>query len=275
MIRRSLLWVGLGLPLLAGMLLFHGCRTTESPSGSEVVFAQAADPQLGFNDFAVDAARFGQEAARINQTPARFTLICGDLVNKPKEPAYQEFLRILKSFRQPVYCVPGNHDVPTATALDQYRRLIGPDHQSFTSGKLAFVLLNSDLIKRRAEPDYSWQRHWLKLELRKYAESRLPVIIVMHHPPFIRQPDEPDKYFNLPRRQRRELIELFKQNGVIAVLYGHTHKTGLAVFDGITYAGCPTTSKNFDNKPHGFSLWRYDGKKLTAETVELPAPPVK
>ena len=249
------------LPVLAALLLTSGCLSTSS----EVVFAQATDPQLGMTDFAADRTRFVQEINQVNHSPATFLLICGDLVNQPSVPDYNEFCSVLKDCRKNVYCVPGNHD----NNLKLFRQYIGHDHQTFTVGKLAFVLLNSTLIKECTEPASSWQMHWLKEQLQQYAEQQTPVIIVMHHPLFVNSLNEAEDYSNLPIPQRKELFNLFKRSGVIAVLYGHTHKTGIFKSEGIIFASSPTTSKNFDQRPYGYFLWRYNGEKLSATSISL------
>lgn len=281
--RVALPVVGLFVSLLFVAVLITGCQTLGVASGDSVVFAQTADPQLGFGEFSADAVRFEQEALQINQSGAELTVICGDLVNSPNTESYKEFSRIIKDFKKPVYSAPGNHDVGTVQTLDQYRKHIGPDHQTFVAGNLAFVMINSELIMTKAEPDYTWQKEWLTRQLQQYAKTQTPIIIVMHHPPFIDNPNEANQYFNLPKPQRKELIAQFKQYGVIAVLHGHTHNTRIINFDGITYASSPTTSQNFDKKPYGFFLWRYDGEKLSAELIPLtgvgnknaPAPAAK
>jgi len=265
----------LGWAVIAGMGMLTGCQNTGEPNGSEpVAFAQATDPQLGMGGFSADVARLTQEARQINQSPARFTIICGDLVHQPNLPSYREFCQQLKEFKQPVYCVPGNHDAPDSVRLIQFRKMIGPDHQTFTAGGLAFILLNSNLIFSQTEPDYSWQQHWLKTTLQQYAGQKMPIVVAMHHPPFVNNPDEKNEYFNLPKPQRKELLRLFKQYGVIAVLYGHTHQTKISNYDGIFYAGCPNTSVNFDRHQPGFLLWRYDGSTLTPTVVNLKMPAV-
>ena len=80
--------------------------------------------------------------------------------------------------------------------------------------------------------------------------------MVGHYPLYVEAPEEEDAYFNLPSNTRKELLALYKKNGVVAVLAGHTHETVINDYAGIQLVSEETTSKNFDARPLGFRLWR-------------------
>ena len=64
----------------------------------------------------------------------------------------------------------------------------------------------------------------LKTTLETAAGKQSPVFIVGHYPLFLKQPDEKEAYANLPPERRKQLLALFEQHGVVAMLTGHTHK---------------------------------------------------
>ncbi|MBT6167025.1 MAG: hypothetical protein HOH94_06115, partial [Verrucomicrobia bacterium] len=63
---------------------------------------------------------------------------------------------------------------------------------------------------------------------------------------------------------------LFKTNGVVAMLAGHTHKLVVNDYEGIQMVNGETTSKNADKRPLGFRKWtaKEEGK-LSHEYVKL------
>lgn len=73
--------------------------------------------------------------------------------------------------------------------------------------------------------------------------------------PYLKTPDEKDNYYNLPLEKRKELLALYKESSVVAVIAGHTHKTLINDYHGIQLVNGEGTSKNFDKKPFGFRLW--------------------
>ncbi|MCK5606307.1 hypothetical protein KAR91_30685, partial [Candidatus Pacearchaeota archaeon] len=81
------------------------------------------------------------------------------------------------------------------------------------------------------------------------------VFVVAHYPLFLKNPDEAEEYMNLPLAKRKELLSLFEERGVVALLGGHTHRLVINEYKGIQLVNGETTSKNFDKRPFGFRLW--------------------
>jgi 3',5'-cyclic AMP phosphodiesterase CpdA len=222
-------------------------------------FVQLCDPQLGFNGYAADAARFRQAVKQINQLHPDFVVICGDLVDGASEKSYADFKVIKSGFHVPCYCAPGNHDVgnvATPATLQRYRHLVGNDYYAFDHKGCTFVVLNSQLWKSPLPGETEQQEHWLKRTLQRAARRRQPVFIIEHYPLFDAKPEEAENYYNLPPARRRELLELFQHRGVVAVLAGHTHTTIIRQYNGIRMVASGTTSRNFDKRPPGFRIWR-------------------
>jgi 3',5'-cyclic AMP phosphodiesterase CpdA len=256
------------------VLLFGGCANLNS-AAKPLTFIQMTDPQLGMTSFSKDLDNFQQAIIQASQTDAAMTVICGDLVNTASDSSFKAFNQAKAAFNHPVFCVPGNHDLGSADSIVQYRNTIGPDYYCRVIDGYAFVFINSTIILRPVPQYSSEQEQWLCSTLTEYKQKKLPVIVVMHHPLFDKQSDEPDGYFNFPQPLRKQYLKLFKDGGVVAVLHGHTHQTRETTQDGIIFASCETTSKNFDGKPLGFRIWQIKEGKLNSQLLQLKTEPVK
>jgi 3',5'-cyclic AMP phosphodiesterase CpdA len=81
----------------------------------------------------------------------------------------------------------------------------------------------------KAQGAYEQQQAWLKSELEESKKSGLPhVVVFQHHPLFLKDPQEPDQYENIPRERRMELLDLFARYGVRKIFAGHTHRNVIA-----------------------------------------------
>lgn len=215
-------------------------------------FVQLTDPQFGMYakdaDFAQETANFEFAVATVNRLRPAFVIVTGDLVNRTGDRAQiGEYLRIAGRIDRgiPLYHVAGNHDVgnePTPETLAAYRKAFGPDRYTFKSGSMAGIVVNSALMHApaAARAELEEQQRWLADELRKARLSGArPIVVFQHHPLFVRDPDEPDSYGNIPAALRGRLIELYLQSGVAHVFGGHAHKDRIASTQGLqmTIAG--------------------------------------
>lgn len=211
--------------------------TRPATSPAPLFFLQLSDPQLGMyamnKDFAQEAANFEFAIATANRLKPAFVIITGDLVNRPGDAAQiAEFKRIAAKLDPAIhlYNVPGNHDVggkPTPQAIGAYVEKFGPDHYWFREGDLVGLVLNSSLIHTpdAAPEQYAAQQKWLEAELEAAKrDGAAKVILFQHHPIFLKKPDEPDEYFNLPQVRRGPFLELLKRYGVTHVFTGHLHQ---------------------------------------------------
>src|ERR1700719_1339467 len=91
---------------------------------ADFFFLQMSDPQCGMytanGEFSQETANFEFAIANATRLRPAFVVVCGDLINKPGDPAQTaEYLRIAAKLDRsiPLYSVAGNHDVgnePTA-----------------------------------------------------------------------------------------------------------------------------------------------------------------
>ncbi|MGH7248596.1 MAG: metallophosphoesterase, partial [Pseudomonadota bacterium] len=206
-------------------------------SGQSFFFLQMSDPQFGMyadnRNFSQETTNFEFAISTANRLRPAFVVVCGDLVNRPADPAQMaEYWRIAHKLDSaiPLYNVAGNHDVgnePTPESLGAYRKNFGPDYYTFRHGNFEGLVLDSSLIQHpeKAPEEAARQERWLTTELRKasVAGSRR-LVIFQHIPWFLETPDEPDQYFNIPLAARSRYLALFKRSGVKYVFAGHTHR---------------------------------------------------
>jgi len=212
-------------------LLIAGC------SSKPYTFFQMADTQFGFfnanKEFSRETKNMEKAIEESNRLKPAFVVICGDLINKPGDLAQiAEYKRIAAKLDPSIklYNVSGNHDVenvPTPASLELYKQHFGQDRYTFRFGNMVGIIINSSLIKdpSLAPAEAKAQEDWLKIYLEKAKNSGAKNIMVfMHHSLFLKDPNEPDEYFNINTVSRKRYLELFKQYGVKHVFAGHYHR---------------------------------------------------
>jgi len=219
---------------LTAAVILTSCNSCSTFLGKteSFTFVQISDTQLGFSDYQQDIDSFRQAVIQINDLDPSFVVICGDLVNNASDKSFSDFKDIKNSLKMPCYCVPGNHDIgnkPTQESLRRYRKIIGEDYFVVEHIGTTFIFVNTQLWKEVVEG-------------------------------VCKKADEAEEYMNLPFDKRMELLSLYDQNNVIAILHGHTHTLSLNNYNDIQMVGAETTSKNFDKRPLGFRLWYVEDK---------------
>ena len=201
-------------------------------------FIQMSDPQFGMysknQGFAHETANFEFAIATANRLKPAFVIVTGDLINESGNAAQAaEYKRIAAKLDPSIrlFSMPGNHDVgnePTRESLAQYRERFGPDYYTFRVGEIAGFVLNSTLAKapQNVPEEAAKMEAWLRTELaRAKAEGVKHLIVFQHHPFFLNDPDEEDKYENMPKDVRRRYLKLLHEYGVHQVFAGHYHHT--------------------------------------------------
>ncbi len=271
--RDVLTLIGLG----AAAILLSSCASERK----DFSFVQLCDTQLGMGGYEHDMEMFRKAVGRINELNPDFVVICGDLVHDRNEQSFADFKRIRDGLKVPCHCVSGNHDIggkPTKESLGHYRNVIGEDYYSFEHNGCTFVVVNTQLWKAPVAGESAKHDAWLNETLGNAAKKNSPVFIVGHYPLFLETPDEPEEYMNLPVAKRAELLDLYEQSGVVAVLGGHAHRLIVNDYNGIQLVNGETTSKNFDKRPMGFRIWHvgetrpYRHEFISLESRQVPCP---
>lgn len=216
-------------------------------------FIQLADPQFGMMTRAVETSPEELEmlslaVKHINRFRPKFVVVCGDLIDAfPSTSGVckqtREFKRVVANIDPsiPLVCCCGNHDVgnvPTVATVAAYKKQFGPDYLHFWAGGCKCIVLNTQLYACWKGGDSSYikgadvteaktmaraQDRWLNRTLEAARRARHSLVFC-HIPPFIQDPQEPDGYFNLPRKVRGPLLRRLRAGGVKAVFSGHFHR---------------------------------------------------
>jgi serine/threonine-protein phosphatase CPPED1 len=228
-----MLTCGLGITCFAALLALAGIA-----SAADLTFVQMSDPQFGMfaenRNFAQETISFGLAIAAANRLKPAFVVVCGDLVNQAGDTGQiAEYQRIAAKLDRaiPLHNVAGNHDVgnePTPESLAAYRKKFGPDYYVFRHRDFLGIVLDSSLIQhpKGAPEEADKQIKWLEGELRKITPGTR-VAIFQHIPWFLKEPDEPDDYFNIPLGPRTRFLQVFERYHVEYCFAGHYHRNSI------------------------------------------------
>lgn len=264
---------------------------TACAQSKPLVFLQAADPQMGMFSKDQNSQReirnLSELVQEANQLHPAFVVICGDLTNSSTNAEeLRAFRSTISGLHVPLHLVPGNHDVgnrPTPRQIARYRRRYGRDYYSFHSGSFIGIVLDSMLMGQDDAPrNTARQLAWLRRELRRDSHRKGAEIAVFQHIPFfVKSPDEPNSYWNIPLPQRTLYLNLLRQYGVTHVYAGHLHRPIQARGDGLTILIVGATGKPLGGSVSGFNLvavtsggtqWTHRYFPLTAMPTHLDPP---
>lgn len=237
---------------------------TLSPAGGAAVcdtlrIAHVCDPQLGFgkDGFDDDLEAFRREIAIINSMNPDMVLIAGDMVNRMDSASITRFKEAAAGIVPPVLYTPGNHDLPepvTEENLARYRAAFGSDFSTADCKGRRIISINSMLMRGGPEAEVEAHSRKFAAALQDAAKDGVPVIILSHVPPFEKDIDEKDEYYNLPKTMRPVLLGEVAAAGCKLWLAGHTHKLGHNEYSGVHILNAENTSSNFDGRPRGFRM---------------------
>ena len=227
--------------------------------------------------------------ARLRPAPDA-VVITGDLVDHGDAQEYAHLRELLDELAVPFYLLVCNHDHRDAL------RQAFPDHAYL--GSAGFVQYAVDLGPLRLlaldtqDPPHSGGRlceqrlRWLELELARSPGK--PVVLAMHHPPFLTGIGHMDE-IGLPREDRERLAALVARHPQVErIICGHLHRPIQRRFAGTVASTSPAPAHQvaFDLQPGavpGFRLeppamqlhaW-IDGEGLVSHQVtvdEYPGP---
>jgi hypothetical protein len=119
---------------------------------------------------------------------------------------------------------------PSAESLARYRERFGPDYYSFRTGDIVGLVLNSNLEKGadKVPEEAAKMEAWFRTELERAKQAGARHIIVFQHISFfLKEPNEEDQYFNIPKPVRERYLVLLHKYGVKQVFAGHYHRNEL------------------------------------------------
>lgn len=244
------------------LLTFLAIATVSFAQKRTPFFVQISDPQLGFitntQDFSAEVELMKRITEKVNNLQPDFVVFSGDLVNWWDNASMLEgFKKMRGEFDKkiPLYYVPGNHDVENdapaenvAAFIDRY----GHDRFVHKAKDYTVIGYNSCVIKAgtAAEADeYAWIEKVLKR-----ARKNKPIILVAHHPMFLNDPNEAERYENIGVELRKKYLALFEQYGVDLVLSGHLHYCAQGQYKDIKFVTAGPAGRPFGQTKSGVEI---------------------
>ena len=241
----------------------EGLRESEFPAGTLRVLQLTdthlyADPVrtlLGINT--MDSFQRVVEHFRDYHWPLDVLLATGDLVHDASPEGYQRIAGMLAAFDVPVFCLPGNHDIPPVMRQHLRKGQVGTETVQ-DHGAWRFVMLDS--VIPNEEGGHLAEDQLAALDQALSTTDR-HVLVCMHHQPVnvgsawidTMTLDNPSPLFEI----------LDRHEHVRGVLWGHIHQTFEATRNGVRLMASPSTCVQFapkaddfqvDEEPPGFRL---------------------
>jgi len=236
--------------LVLAMAGLTACRTppraVAPPPAYPVRVALVSDTHTTRGTNAVQrlhAPRLEQVIQDVNLLGVDLVLMPGDLTENGEADEYRDFKRQIQGFKAPVWMVPGNHDVGnkniagskksvSSAGVRAFERALGPSTWVREHAGLRVVGANGPLFGSGLQEE---ARMWSVLDKALAATNKLPTLLMVHYPPFMKSASEPGGvYWNLEPSPRARLLALMEQAGVRTLVSGHLHRNLTNQFKNIT-----------------------------------------
>jgi 3',5'-cyclic AMP phosphodiesterase CpdA len=180
-------------------------------------------------------------------TPAPdFVVISGDLADTPNAEEYDHLKQLLAPLKLPFAGIPGNHDsrelMRAAFPDARYAFSSGALNQKIEVGALDLLLMDSSVPGKPhgllEPPTLQWLEETLS------SSATRPVLLFLHHPPFIAGIWHMDRQ-NLHNAEELAAI-IARHPRVRLVATGHVHRATLTTFAGIPCTICPAPNHAVD-----------------------------
>jgi 3',5'-cyclic-AMP phosphodiesterase len=244
--RRGLLkcmaWAGTGLVWTVSGGIPRGIGLAEAFAASAAdgfTFVQISDSHIGFNKEANPDTNATLQAAidRIGKLPKppAMVLHTGDVTHLSKPEEFDTAAQLLKSVKQDIHYVPGEHDVIGDDGKQFFERF-APNKKtggwySFDQGGVHFVGLINVLTFETAKAGGfgAEQLEWLEKDLKGRTAST-PVVVFTHVPMWPIYPQ-----WGWATEDAPQALSYLKRFGSVTVLNGHIHQVVQKVEGNVTY----------------------------------------
>ncbi len=231
--------------------------------------------------FADETRLYTRAIEKANSLKPDFVVVCGDMIHNMGDDAEMaELFRITEKLdeRIPIHWVSGNHDVgesPTSESIAAYRENFGADNYSFDHSDCHFTVINSSVASDPSNVPREWDRivQFLGDDLsaaRRAGAQRL--VLLVHHPLFLRRADEGEDYFTIPPERRDVIMRVLRDNDASAVFAGHMHRNNYARDGGIEMITTGAVGYPLGDDPSGIRLVTMDDSAITHRYFPLDEP---
>jgi Icc protein len=221
------------------------------------------------------AAHLARCVARLNALAPRpdAVIVTGDLVDRGNADEYRHLKTLLEPLEIPYYLLIGNHD-DRAALRDVFAERAELHaggafvHYALDLGPLRVIALDSQVPGQSGGDLCDARLAWLAGELDAARDK--PVIVALHHPPFVSGIDHMDRMRLAPAAADKLAALISRHPNVERVLCGHVHRPMFTRFAGTIAAAIPAPAHQvaldlrenapsaFRMEPPAFALHRYD-----------------
>lgn len=223
----------------------------------------------------VDTAAYLERCvARLNAIEPKLdaVVITGDLVDLGSLVEYEALKQLLAPLAMPVYLLVGNHDERAALreVFDDhaYLREGGEFVQyAIDLGPLRLIALDSQMPQQSDGHLCAARLAWIEAQLA--AAHGKPVVLALHHPPFVSGIGHMDRQRLDPESTERLAAIVSRYSNVERVICGHVHRPIFTRFAGTIASSVPAPAHQvaldlgehapsaFRLEPPAFALHRY------------------
>jgi len=215
-------------------------------SATDLRFVQISDSHIGFDKAANPdvTATLRDAVARIGALPdpPSFLLHTGDLTHLSKPQEFDTLQQVLSELSQPVFYVPGEHDMLVddgASYLERFGKgTSGAGWHSFDKGGVHFIgLVNVVNLKAGGLGTLGREQlEWLERDVR-HLKSSTPVVVFAHIPLWSVSPE-----WGWGTDDATQALALLKRFGSVSVLNGHIHQVMQKVEGNVTFHTAMSTA---------------------------------
>ena len=195
---------------------------------------------------------FEQVIALAKETamPADLVLATGDLVHDASPEGYERARIYLEQFNLPVFCLPGNHDIPKTMAYSMESELVSTQKSVIIDDWLLIFL--DSTIPGEAGGELSEDELALLKDTLE-ANTNLHALICLHHHPVKIESAWMD---GMALKNPESFFEIIEQNPhTRGILWGHIHQTFEGTFNNhVRLMGSPSTCIQFTPKQDSFGI---------------------
>jgi 3',5'-cyclic-AMP phosphodiesterase len=200
-------------------------------------------------------------------------VMTGDLVDQGEPEQYEYLKQLLAKLDIPYYLLVGNHDDRQALRdafKDRAELHANGEFIQYTAdiGPLRLIALDSMVPRQSAGLLCDARLAWLDQQL--HASTDKPVIVALHHPPFVSGIGHMDELRLDPSSAAKLESLIRKHPNVERVICGHVHRPMFVRFGGTIASAVPAPAHQvaldlrddapsaFVMEPPAFALHRYD-----------------
>lgn len=190
-------------------------------------------------------------------------VVTGDLVDLGSLAEYEALKKLLAPLPMPVYLLVGNHDDRAALreVFDDHAYLHADGefvHYAVDIGPLRLIALDSQMPQQSGGQLCEARLAWLDSQLA--ATQNQPVVLALHHPPFVSGIGHMDRQRLDPQAAERLAAIVRRYPNVERVICGHVHRPVFTRFGGTIASAVPAPAHQvaLDLREHAPSAFRLE-----------------